>query len=86
VYHRNNILAFTPPKVIMVVTMEIGVVTPPVALSLFVTARLTRMAATQVMRTALPWLPVLPVLPVFLERTTCTPAINLSLPNAIFSP
>jgi len=83
VYHRNNILAFTPPKVIMVVTMEIGVVTPPVALSLFVTARLTRMAATQVMRTALPWLPVLPV---FLVRTTCTPAINLSLPNAIFSP
>ena len=69
--------------VIMVVNMEIGMVTPPVGLNLFVTAGVTKMNLMQVSRAALPWLSVLLV---FLVMVTYIPAITLALPNAIFGP
>jgi C4-dicarboxylate transporter DctM subunit len=69
--------------VIMVVNMEIGMVTPPVGLNLFVTSGVTKMTLMQVSRAALPWLSVLLV---FLMMVTYIPAITLALPNAIFGP
>jgi C4-dicarboxylate transporter, DctM subunit len=69
--------------VIMVVNMEIGMVTPPVGLNLFVTAGVTKMSLMQVTRAALPWLSVLMV---FLMIITYIPSITLALPNAIFGP
>ncbi|AOW11928.1 C4-dicarboxylate ABC transporter permease [Hydrogenophaga crassostreae] len=69
--------------VIMVVNMEIGMVTPPVGLNLFVTSGVTKMSLMQVSRAALPWLTVLLV---FLVMVTYIPAITLALPNAIFGP
>lgn len=67
--------------VIMVVNMEIGMVTPPVGLNLFVTSGVTGMNLVQVTRAALPWLTVLLV---FLVLVTYIPAISLALPNAMF--
>jgi C4-dicarboxylate transporter DctM subunit len=69
--------------VIMVVNMEIGMVTSPVGLNLFVTAGVTKMTLMQVTQAALPWLSVLLV---FLVMITYIPAITLALPNAIFGP
>jgi len=67
--------------VIMVVNMEIGMVTPPVGLNLFVTSGVTGMNLVQVTKAALPWLTVLLV---FLVLVTYIPAISLALPNAMF--
>ena len=67
--------------VIMVVNMEIGMVTPPVGLNLFVTSGVTGMSLMEVTRAALPWLSVLLV---FLVIVTYIPAISLALPNMIF--
>ncbi|MCX7693860.1 TRAP transporter large permease subunit [Tepidimonas taiwanensis] len=69
--------------IIMVVNMEIGMVTPPVGLNLFVTSGITGMSIVQVVRAALPWLSVLLL---FLVLVTYVPAISLALPNAIFGP
>jgi len=69
--------------VIMVVNMEIGMVTPPVGLNLFVTSGVTGMSLVQVTRAALPWLAVLMV---FLVIVTYVPAISLALPDMIFGP
>ena len=67
--------------IIMVVNMEIGMITPPVGLNLFVTSGITGMSLVQVVRAALPWLAVLLV---FLVLVTYVPAISLTLPNLIF--
>lgn len=67
--------------VIMVVNMEIGMVTPPVGLNLFVTSGVTGMSLVQVTRAALPWLAVLLV---FLLLVTYFPFISMALPNAVF--
>ncbi len=64
--------------IIMVVNMEIGMVTPPVGLNLFVTSGVTGMSLVQVSRAALPWLSVLLV---FLIMVTYIPQISLFLPN-----
>ncbi|MBX3609359.1 MAG: TRAP transporter large permease subunit [Hydrogenophaga sp.] len=69
--------------VIMVVNMEIGMVTPPVGLNLFVTSGVTGMNLVQVTKAALPWLGVLLI---FLLLVTYLPFISLALPNAIFGP
>ena len=45
--------------IIMTVNMEIGMVTPPVGLNLFVTSGIAELPVTRVMRAALPWLVVL---------------------------
>ncbi|HRK57345.1 MAG TPA: TRAP transporter large permease subunit [Burkholderiaceae bacterium] len=69
--------------IIMVVNMEIGMVTPPVGLNLFVTSGITGMSLLSVARAALPWLMVLLT---FLVIVTYVPAISLTLPNLIFGP
>ena len=45
--------------IIMVVNMEIGMVTPPVGLNLFVASGITGMPLLTVVRAALPWLMIL---------------------------
>jgi C4-dicarboxylate transporter DctM subunit len=67
--------------VIMVVNMEIGMVTPPVGLNLFVTSGITGMSVMQVVRAALPWLSVLLV---FLVIVTYVPQLSLWLPGKLF--
>jgi C4-dicarboxylate transporter, DctM subunit len=67
--------------IIMVVNMEIGMVTPPVGLNLFVTAGITRMPVMQVVRAALPWLSVLLA---FLVIVTYVPQLSLWLPGMLF--
>ncbi|MBK6396103.1 MAG: TRAP transporter large permease [Betaproteobacteria bacterium] len=67
--------------IIMVVNLEIGMVTPPIGLNLFVTAGITGMSIGQVVRAALPWSMVLLA---FLVVITYVPAITLFLPNLLF--
>jgi C4-dicarboxylate transporter DctM subunit len=67
--------------IIMVVNLEIGMVTPPIGLNLFVTAGITKMSIGQVVRAALPWTLVLLA---FLVIVTYVPAISLFLPNLLF--
>ncbi|MDH5538193.1 MAG: TRAP transporter large permease subunit [Rhizobacter sp.] len=66
--------------IIMVVNMEIGMITPPVGLNLFVTSGITGMSLVQVTRAALPWLSVLLI---FLMLITYVPQISLFLPNLV---
>jgi len=66
--------------VIMVVNMEIGMVTPPVGLNLFVTSGITDLSIMQVTKAALPWLMVLLV---FLAIVTYIPQVTLFLPNLL---
>ena len=67
--------------IIMVVNMEIGMVTPPVGLNLFVTSGVTGMSVAEVVRAATPWLGILLT---FLIIITYIPAISLWLPNLLF--
>jgi len=67
--------------IIMVVNLEIGMVTPPVGLNLFVTAGITRMSIGEVLRAALPWLGVLLL---FLVIVTYVPKVTLLLPGLLF--
>jgi len=69
--------------IIMVVNMEIGMITPPVGLNLFVTAGITGMSLMTVVRAAFPWLMILLV---FLVLVTYVPAISTFLPNLLFGP
>ena len=66
--------------IIMVVNMEIGLITPPVGLNLFVTSAVTGMPLTAVIRAALPWLMLLIS---FLMVITYIPAVSLALPNLL---
>ncbi len=67
--------------IIMVVNMEIGMITPPVGLNLFVTAGITGMSIVQVVKAALPWLSILLL---FLLLVTYIPQISLFLPQLMF--
>jgi C4-dicarboxylate transporter, DctM subunit len=69
--------------IMMVVNMEIGMVTPPVGLNLFVTASITGMSLTQVLRAALPWMGILIA---FLILVTYVPFISTWLPNLMMGP
>ncbi|MHA1563753.1 MAG: TRAP transporter large permease subunit, partial [Alphaproteobacteria bacterium] len=69
--------------IIMVVNMEIGMITPPVGLNLFVTAGITGMSLMSVVRAALPWLMILLV---FLMLVTYVPVLSTFLPNLLFGP
>ncbi len=64
--------------IIMVVNMEIGMITPPVGLNLFVTAGVTGRSMSWVMRAALPWLAILLI---FLLIVTYVPQLSLVLPE-----
>ena len=66
--------------IIMVVNLEIGLVTPPIGLNLFVTAGITKMTIGQVIKAASPWLILLLG---FLVFVTYIPAISLWLPKLL---
>ncbi len=66
--------------IIMVVNMEIGMLTPPVGLNLFVTAGITGNSIGWVIKAALPWLCILLF---FLILITYIPQISLFLPELI---
>ncbi|ROR34540.1 TRAP transporter large permease [Inmirania thermothiophila] len=66
--------------IIMVVNMEIGMITPPVGLNLFVAAGITGRSLPWVVRAAVPWLGLLLL---FLILITYLPQISLFLPGLI---
>ncbi|MEM1140413.1 MAG: TRAP transporter large permease subunit, partial [Pseudomonadota bacterium] len=68
---------------IMVVNMEIGMITPPVGLNLFVTAGVAKMAIFDVVRAALPFLAIMFL---FLILVTYVPQISTTIPNALMGP
>ncbi len=69
--------------IIMVVNMEIGMITPPVGLNLFVTSGVAGMPMMRVVRAALPWLAILFV---FLIMVTYIPSISTFLPTYFMGP
>ncbi len=69
--------------IIMVVNMEIGMITPPVGLNLFVTSSVARMPLMDVVRASLPWLGILFL---FLIIVTYVPIISTWLPTTFMGP
>ncbi len=69
--------------IIMVVNMEIGMITPPVGLNLFVTSGVANMPMMNVVRAALPFTAVLFV---FLIIVTYVPIISTWLPTLMMGP
>ena len=69
--------------IIMVVNMEIGMITPPVGLNLFVTAGVAGMSVLSVVRAALPWVGIMFL---FLILVTYVPAISTWLPTLLMGP
>jgi C4-dicarboxylate transporter DctM subunit len=69
--------------IIMVVNMEIGMITPPVGLNLFVTSGVAGMSMMRVVKAALPWLGILFI---FLIMVTYIPWISTFLPHALMGP
>ena len=69
--------------IIMVVNMEIGMITPPVGLNLFVTAGVAGMPMIRVVKAALPWLGILFI---FLILVTYIPWLSTFLPTALMGP
>ncbi|MFZ1325670.1 MAG: TRAP transporter large permease subunit [Candidatus Contendobacter sp.] len=67
--------------IIMVVNMEIGMITPPVGLNLFVTSGVTGMPLWDVVKAAMPWLMIMLS---FLIIITYIPGISLFLPRLLF--
>ena len=66
--------------IIMVVNMEIGLITPPVGLNLFVTSAVTGMPLSEVIKAAMPWLMLLLG---FLVIITYVPSVSLGLPRML---
>jgi C4-dicarboxylate transporter, DctM subunit len=66
--------------IIMVVNMEIGMITPPVGLNLFVTSGITGMSVLRVVKAALPWLMILLL---FLIIVTYVPFVSTWLPTLL---
>ncbi len=69
--------------IVMVVNMEVGMITPPVGLNLFVTSGITGMSVMEVVRAALPWLMVLLA---FLALVTYVPPLSTLLPDLLYGP
>jgi len=67
--------------VLMTVNMEVGMLTPPVGLNLYVASGITRMGLTELSRVVLPW--VLVMLG-FLALVTYWPPLSLWLPGMLF--
>lgn len=66
--------------IIMVVNMEIGLLTPPVGLNLFVASAITDLPVTKVIKATMPWLSIMLI---FLLLITYIPEISLALPTWI---
>ena len=69
--------------IIMVVNMEIGMLTPPVGLNLFVTSSITGMPLIEVIKSTLPWLLLMLG---FLLMITFIPQISTYLPTLLMGP
>jgi C4-dicarboxylate transporter DctM subunit len=69
--------------IIMVVNMEIGMITPPVGLNLFVTAGVAQMSVTNVIKAALPWVAIMFA---FLIIVTYVPTVSTWLPTTLMGP
>ncbi|AKH21138.1 TRAP transporter large permease [Sedimenticola thiotaurini] len=69
--------------IIMVVNMEIGMITPPVGLNLFVTAGVSHMSMMRVVKAAAPWLAIMFL---FLIIVTYVPWISTWLPTLMMGP
>ena len=69
--------------IIMVVNMEIGMITPPVGLNLFVTAGVAGMSVTNVVKAALPWVGIMFL---FLIIVTYIPFVSTWLPTTLMGP
>ncbi|MEH0075382.1 TRAP transporter large permease [Pannonibacter sp. Pt2] len=69
--------------IIMVVNMEIGMITPPIGLNLFVTSGITGMSLIQVVRASLPFVAILFL---FLIIVTYVPALSTWLPYSLMGP
>ncbi|MBT7150552.1 MAG: TRAP transporter large permease [Thiotrichales bacterium] len=69
--------------IIMIVNMEIGMITPPVGLNLFVTSGVAGMSMMRVVKASLPFLAVLFV---FLIMVTYIPWLSTYLPNSVMGP
>jgi C4-dicarboxylate transporter DctM subunit len=66
--------------IIMVLNMQMGLVSPPVGLNLFVTSSVAKMSLENVIKASLPWLLVLLFA---LGLITYIPSISLALPRAL---
>ena len=69
--------------IIMVVNMEIGMITPPVGLNLFVTAGVAQMSVTQVVRAAIPFVGIMLVVLILI---TYVPILSTWLPTLLMGP
>ena len=69
--------------IIMVVNMEIGMITPPVGLNLFVTAGVANMSMLGVVKAAAPWLGIMFL---FLIIVTYVPFVSTWLPTLMMGP
>ncbi len=69
--------------IIMVVNMEIGMITPPVGLNLFVTAGVAQMSVMNVVKAALPWVGIMFI---FLILVTYVPPVSTWLPTLLMGP
>ena len=67
--------------IVMVVNMEIGMITPPVGLNLFVASSIADMSLLAVVRAVLPWMLLLLG---FLVVVTYLPFLSTALPNALY--
>jgi C4-dicarboxylate transporter DctM subunit len=69
--------------IMMVVNMEIGMITPPVGLNLFVTAGVAQMSVMKVVKASLP---LVAVMFVFLMIVTYVPWVSTWLPTLMMGP
>ncbi|MCU0939855.1 MAG: TRAP transporter large permease subunit, partial [Burkholderiaceae bacterium] len=66
--------------IIMTVNMEIGMITPPVGLNLYVASGISNMGLTEVTKACAPWILVMIA---FLGLITYVPEVTLWLPNLL---
>jgi C4-dicarboxylate transporter DctM subunit len=66
--------------VLMTVNMEIGMITPPVGLNLYVASGISRLGLTETTKACAPWIMVMMA---YLVLITYVPAISLWLPNLL---
>ncbi len=69
--------------IMMVVNMEIGMITPPVGLNLFVTSGVAGMSMVNIVKAAAPWLGVMFL---FLIIVTYIPTVSTWLPTTLMGP
>ena len=69
--------------IIMTINMELGMITPPVGLNLYVASGLAKMGLTDVTKAAAPWIFVVTAV---LLLVTYVPEISLWLPNLLYGP